>query len=176
MATAPISTAPSPRLEISTRGGYGSQRSSSGRTSASSSAFAPMPPPSTTSPTSVTAAIGAMCSAIRRASSLTTSRASASPARAAAKIERASKGDGEPRLRAVREALREARERRRAGIDLLLEADRDVVELAGRAVMPALQLAAQHEPGAEARADGEEHEVVDAAARRRAGARRGLRD
>src|SRR5262249_22268230 len=60
VATAPASTAPSPRLEISTRGGYGSQRSSSGRTSPRSSAFAPIPPPSTTSSTSATAAMGAM--------------------------------------------------------------------------------------------------------------------
>ena len=52
----------------------------------------PMPPPRTTSATSVTAAIGAMCSAIRRASSSTTSPASASPARAAREDARASKG------------------------------------------------------------------------------------
>ena len=51
-----------------------------------------MPPPSTTSPTSVTEAIGTMCNAMRRASSVTTARATASPARAAAKTERASYG------------------------------------------------------------------------------------
>ena len=58
----------------------------------SSSAFAPMPPPRTTSPTSVTAAMGTMCSAMRRASSTTTARATGSPLRAEANTERASYG------------------------------------------------------------------------------------
>src|SRR5206468_994996 len=82
-ARAPISTAPSARLESSTLGGYGSQAGSSRRTPSSSSGFAPMPPPSTTRPTSVTAAIGTMWRAIRSASSSTTARATPSPARAA---------------------------------------------------------------------------------------------
>ena len=104
-----------------------------------------MPPPSTTSATSVTAAIGTMCSAMRRASSSTTSRASASPPRAAAKIARASYG-GESGVGAPSASRCASADSAAAhGIDLLLEADGDVVELAGRAVVAALQLAAQHE-------------------------------
>ena len=61
------------------------------------------------------------------------------------------------------QSLGQPRERCRARIQLLLEPDRDVVELAGGAVMPALQLAAQHEPRTEAGSDREEHEVVDSA-------------
>ena len=109
----------------------------------------------------MTAAIGAMCSAIRRASSATTSRATGSPARAAAKIERGSYGGSS--TVAGRRALRASRERRRARVDVLGEADARVVELARRAVPAAVQLAAQHEPGAEAGADRDEDEVVDAA-------------
>src|SRR5206468_11509244 len=48
-------------------------------------------------------------------------------------------------------------------VDLVLDPGRDVIELARRAVPSALQLASQHEPGAESRADREEHEVVDPA-------------
>src|SRR5205085_2273938 len=75
-ATAPVSTAASPRLETSTRGGYGSHSASSERIgSRRRSPFVPSPPPSTTSATSATAAIGATWAATRRATSATTSPA-----------------------------------------------------------------------------------------------------
>src|SRR6185369_17499601 len=70
---------------------------------------------------------------------------------------------GEHRLASVRESRAEPGEGSRTRVDLLLEADGDVVELAGGPVMAALELAAEHEPGAEPGADREEHEVVDAA-------------
>src|SRR5207247_6693056 len=71
-ASAPVSTAASPRLDTSTRGGYGSHSGSSERTGARRrSPFAPRPPPSTASSTSATAATAPMCNAIRRASSST---------------------------------------------------------------------------------------------------------
>src|SRR5262249_49968841 len=49
------------------------------------------------------------------------------------------------------------------GVDVLGEADTREVELARRAVVAAVQLAAQDEAGSEAGADREEDEVVDAA-------------
>ena len=92
-ASAPVSTAASPRLEISTRGANGIQPSRKRRTGESSrSPFEPSPPPSTTSDTSATDAIGTRCSAMRRAVSSTTARPSGSFARAAEKIARASNG------------------------------------------------------------------------------------
>jgi hypothetical protein len=73
----------------------------------------------------------------------------------------------EDRRRVVRRGrsprLRESRHRLRARIDVLGQPDAHVVELAGRAVVPAVELAAQDEPGAEPRADRQEDEVVDAA-------------
>ena len=115
----------------------------------------------------MTAATGTMCSAIRRASSATAARATASPACAAAKIARPSYGGVERRARARRrrEPLRDRRERGRARVDVLVEPGRGVVELARRAVVAAVQLAAQHEPRAEPGADREEDEVVDAVGR-----------
>ena len=105
-----------------------------------------------------------MCSAIRRASSATAARATASPACAAAKIARPSYGGVSvvARARRRREPFRDGRERGRARVDVLVEPGRGVVELARRAVVAAVQLAAQHEPRAESGADREEDEVVDA--------------
>ena len=144
----------------------GSARSSSRIGASSRSPLAPMPPPSTTSSTSATAAIGATCSAIRRASSSTTARASASPARAAAKIARTSNGGssvGPPPARPPgRSANADSAPAHGSDSRSRPRAER-VVDLPGGAVVAAVQLAVQHEPGAEAGADREEHEVVDPA-------------
>ena len=64
-----------------------------------------------------------------------------------------------PRRRAARRARRS---RDAHGSIVLVAPGRDEVDLAGRAVTAAVQLAAQHEAGAEAGADREEHEVLDA--------------
>src|SRR5439155_15689671 len=58
---------------------------------------------------------------------------------------------------------RELAERAGTRVELLLVAGARVVELACGAVAAAMQLAAKHEPGAEAGPDRDEHEVVDAA-------------
>ena len=115
----------------------------------------------------MTAATGTMCSAIRRASSATAARATASPACAAAKIARPSYGGVSVvgRARRRREPLRDRRQRGRARVDVLVEPGRGVVELARGAVVAAVQLAAQHEPRSQPGADGEEDEVVDAVSR-----------
>ena len=103
-----------------------------------------------------------MCSAIRRASSATTSRATASPARAAPKTARGSKGAASAVSAAPRREPRGSAETAPGARVDLLAARADQVELARRAVAAAVQLAAQHEPGAEAGADREEDEVLDA--------------
>ena len=63
----------------------------------------------------------------------------------------------------LRQARRERADRARARVDVLPQPDEREVDLAGSAVMAAVQLAAQDETGAHARADREEGEVVDAA-------------
>ena len=136
---------------------------------------APMPPPMTTSATSATAAIGTMWAAIRRASSSTTARASSSPARAAPKIARTSYGGvsevaAAPRPRAARRSADDA-DRRRVVLALELAAER-VVDLAGRAVVAAVQLAAQHEPGSRGRCRSTGTRSPPRPRRRRASARR----
>ena len=68
----------------------------------------------------------------------------------------------ERRPRAGREPLRDSGECCGTRIEVLLEPDANVVELARRAVVPALQLAPQDESRSETGADREEDEVVDA--------------
>ena len=125
-----------------------------------------MPPPRTTSATSATAAIGAMCSAIRRAVLLDDrSGRGRRRARAAAKIARASYGGASVVLAPPRPTSSRGVARRpptRTGRPPRRARQREV-DLAGRAVAAAVQLAAEDEAGAEAGADREEREVVDPA-------------
>ena len=106
-----------------------------------------------------------MWSAIRRATSATTSPARASPWRAAVKISRGSYGgvsiDSTPSR--LRELLGERADRGGRGVEPVSQPDQREVELAGGTVAARVQLAAQHEAASEPRADGEKHEVVDAA-------------
>ena len=62
-----------------------------------------------------------------------------------------------------RETRGEGRHRAGAGVDVLLEPAEREVDLSRRAVPAPVELAAEHEPGAHARADRQEEEVVDAA-------------
>ena len=113
----------------------------------------------------MTAATGTTWSAIRRATSCTTSAASASPARAAAKMSRVVVGRGERRCARPpgREPRRERRDGAGARVDVLVQPDEREVDLSGRPVATAVELAAQDEAGAHAGADREEEEVVDTA-------------
>ena len=103
----------------------------------------------------MTAAIGAMWSAILRASSSTTRSASESPVRACANSVRVSSGAPRP--------WANSGQRLSARVDVLAQAHARVVELAGRSVVPPMELSVQHDPGAKTGADRDEREVVDAA-------------
>ena len=124
-----------------------------------------MPPPSTTSAMSVTAAIGAMWSAIRRASSshhLPRERVAGARRGEDRRARRtaAAASCSPPFSATSRSASAETADAH--GSISSLAPGRDEVDLAGGAVTAAVQLAAQHEAGAEAGADGEEDEVLDA--------------
>ena len=102
---------------------------------------------------------------MRRAVSSTTARPSGSFARAAEKIARASNGgpSSVSKRALLRQARRECGDRARARVDVLPQPDEREVDLTGSAVMAPVQVAAQHETGTHAGADGEEGEVVHAA-------------
>ena len=88
-------------------------------------------------------------------------------------VARAGRGEDLPRVERRREhgrpaSLRgelrgERRDRARARVDVLRQPDEREVDLAGRAVVSAMELAAQDEAGTHAGADREEEEVVDPA-------------
>ena len=161
--SAPVSTAASPRLDASRRGGFGATRPGdcgsrrrAGRRSRRSRRRAR--PGRRRRP---------------RRSERRAARSGgllrddldrhASPARAAAKISRVSYGASRI-VRRPRAATRsELAQRTCTRIDVLGQADPCVVELSRCPVQATVQLAAQHEAGAETGTDRHEHEVVDAA-------------
>ena len=165
-ASAPVSTAASPRLETSTRGGYGSQRASSVADG-----------PSRRSPFGADAAAedderdvgdgGDRRDVQRDPARLLVDdgareRVAGARGREDARARRTAAAASSRRRRAG-EPRRERRDGGRARVDLVAAAGRDEVDLAGGAVAAAVELAPEHEPGAEAGADREEHEVVDPA-------------
>ncbi len=131
-------TARAPRPRRATTPPRSAETGSTGRGStrtgsSSRSPFEPSPPPRTTSETSVTAATGTTCRAIRRATSWTTASASASPARAAAKMSRAPYGAHSVVGRPVAHQPRcVRRDSSRARVDVLDEPDEGEIDLSRR--------------------------------------------
>ena len=165
-ASAPERTAASPRLEISTRGGYGSHAAEVSADAVEEQVPVRADTASEDDEADVSHRrdgrdverdpachlgddlLGGRVAAPRRRKDL------ARPVR---------RDEHRGRTLARDELGRQRGNGRRARIDPLAEADEAVVELARGSVAPLVELAVEHEPHPETRPDGEEREVVDAA-------------
>ena len=162
-----------PRPAPTRRPGDGTGRSAASSRSIGSSSRSPLcptPPPRMTSAGSTTGAIAAIPSARRAASISTAAIAAGWPRRAAAKTFFGVSGVAHPEaLRGAHDAGRRRRllERPAPPVHRILRVagtDGQVGDLAGGAVRPAVQLAVQHQPHADAGSHPQVHEAVDVAA------------